>query len=130
MIDGSKHSTDGSTSLKTRWIAICAGLTLVPGCFGITLFYLILPVLLVAGAIIAGRRPSTGRWLMWIGAFLLSVLVFPWCVVALIHPPSRVVFMIFACIASAIFLPLCDVMLIIDAFKARRFPPQADDVTM
>jgi hypothetical protein len=69
------------------------------------------------GAVIVGGRPRIGRWLMWVGAFLLSVLVFPWCVAILRHPASPVDFMISSCIASAIFLPLCDVMLLIDGFK-------------
>lgn len=119
MIHGPKDLTDRRRSLKTRWLAACAGLALTLPCLGITLFYLVMPVMLIVGAAIARWRPRIGRWLMWIGAFLLSVLVFPWCVAILLHPASPVDLMISSCIASAIFLPLCDVMLLIDGFKRR-----------
>ena len=119
MIDGPENLTNWRRRLNMRWLAVGAGLALVPPCFGITLFYLAMPVMLIAGAAIVGGWPRIGRWLMWIGASLLSLLVFPWCIAILLHPGGRVDFMVSACLASAILLPLCDLALLLDAFKGR-----------
>jgi hypothetical protein len=118
MNDGSEIKVK-SRRLKLRWLAASAGVVMVPGCFSITVFYLVLPAILIVGAVIAGRWPRLGRWLIWIGASLLSVLVLPWCVAIFLHPGGRVDFMISACIASAILLPLCNVALIVDVVKGR-----------
>ena len=117
MVDGPENLTDRRRRLNIRWLAVGAGLALVLPCFGITVFYLVMPVMLIVGAAIAGGWPRIGRWLMWTGASLLSALVFPWCVAILRHPAGPLDFMISSCIASAIFLPLCDAMLLIDGFK-------------
>jgi hypothetical protein len=100
-----------------RWLAASAGLVMVLPCLGITVLYLILPAMLTGGAVIVSGWPRFGRWLMWVGAFLLSILVFPWCIATLLHPGGRVDLMVSACLASAILLPLCGLALLVDVFK-------------
>ena len=119
MIDSSRDMTVMHKRPVLRSLAASAGLVMVAPCLGITVFYLVLPGMLIVGAAIAGWRPQIGKSLIWIGASLLSVLVFPWCIAILFHPGGGVDLMVFACLASAVLLPLCDLALFFDAFKGR-----------
>ena len=119
MVDGSRDVMVMHKRPVLRWLAAGTGLVMVLPCLGITVFYVVLPAVLILGAVIAGWRPLLGKWLIGIGASLLSVLVFPWCVAILFHPGGRVDFMVAACLASAILLPLCDLALLLDVFKGR-----------
>ena len=91
----------------------------------ITTLYLPLPILLIAGAGIAGRWPASGRFLMWAGALLLSIFVWPICIVMLLacgeqftsFDLSSLIILCFD--ASLILLPLLDVMLIREGIKQR-----------
>lgn len=64
--------------VKVRLLAALAG------CFsavwGVLVFgwpFAVVPVFLILGAIIQPRSPLPGKWLMWVGAFLLSMVVLP-----------------------------------------------------
>ena len=86
--------------------------------------YLPFPVMLIVGAAILGKWPRTGRWLMWIGAAVLSVCLLPTYVLLLrkIHfayADLLVLLIDIGWIGTLILLPLCDVMLVIDAFNGR-----------
>jgi hypothetical protein len=114
-------------SRKLRWFAASAGLALVPICFGLTLIDLVLPAFLITGAILAGKWPRLGRWLMWISTGLLGVLVFPFSVAVLLHPAMPVdssdingIIIMSGCAASVILFPLCVVTLVLDSFKASK----------
>ena len=127
-MDGSNGLVVRGVSWRLRWSAVGAGLALVPICFGLTLYELVLPVLLIVGAILAGRWPAVGRWLMSCAAVLLGVLVFPFCVTVLLHLKERPVgssdinwnLISLGCAASVIFLSLCVVTLVLDFVKGRK----------
>ena len=59
-------------------------MAIVAGCFsasvGLLVFgwlFPVVPAFLVLGAIVQPHSPRPGRWLMWLGAFLLSLVVLP-----------------------------------------------------
>ena len=106
-----------------HWIAAITGLVTFSS-LAMTLLYLPLPILLIVGAAIAGRWPRTGRWLMWIGAVVLSVCVLPVYTVLLFGPreylPGAMAVLIsLGWKTSLILLPLFDVMLVVDALRAK-----------
>ena len=85
------------------------------------------PVMLIAGAAILGKWPPTGRWLMWIGASVLSVCLLPAYVLLLremhfAHVDFLILLIDIGWIGTLILLPLFDVILVIDAFKGRSAP--------
>jgi hypothetical protein len=107
-----------------RWIAALTGLVTFSS-LAITLLYLPLPVLLIVGASVARRKPHTAKWLMYIGASVLSVFVLPVYAVLLFEPREHLHDAVALLInlgwkASLILLPLFDVMLVLDWIKARR----------
>jgi hypothetical protein len=109
-----------------RWTAALIGLVTFSS-LAITLLYLPLPVLLIVAASVAGRRPRTTKWLMYIGASVLSVCISPVYAVLLFEPrehlPDAVAVLInLGWKASLILLPLFDVMLVLDWIRARRRP--------
>jgi hypothetical protein len=91
----------------------------------ITLLYLPLPFLLIIGASLAGCRPRAAKWLMYIGASVLSVCVLPVYAVLLFEPRGHLsgamaVLIDLGWQASLILLPLFDVMLVLDWVRARK----------
>ena len=113
-------------SVKLRVLAACAGVAAALSCFWITVWYLPLPVLLIAGAAIAGAWPRLGRWLMWIGAFLSSLCLFPYYILILAHPAVPVdrhdingILLMCVSVASVILVLICDLLLVLDGFKNR-----------
>ncbi|MGZ7090482.1 MAG: hypothetical protein ACXVKH_13525 [Candidatus Angelobacter sp.] len=124
MIDHSGDLIAKSRNLLLRWLAACTGLVAVSG-GAMTSLYLPFPIMLIVGAAILGKWPRTGRWLIWIGASVLSVCLLPAYVVLLGEMHFAYVdFLIFLIdigwIGTLILLPLCDVILVIDAFKRRQ----------
>ena len=128
--DNPIHTIDTSDPMriqagnKLRWIAATTGL--VAFCsLAITIFYLPLPILLIAGAAIVGLWPAAGRWFIWVGALLLSLGVLPICVLFLLEPenPFRPLdlgsFIPLGFYALLILLPLLDFMLIQEGIKRR-----------
>jgi hypothetical protein len=90
-----------------------------------TSLYLPFPMILLVGAAIVGKWPRTGRWLMWVGASVLTVCLLPAYVLLLreIHfsyVDSSILLIDIGWVGTLILLPLCDVMLVIDAFKRRQ----------
>jgi hypothetical protein len=86
-----------------------------------TSLYLPFPILLIVGAAIAGKWPRTGRWLMWAGASVLSVCLLPVYVLLLremhfAYVDLLILLIDIGWVGTLILLPLCDVMLVIDAF--------------
>jgi hypothetical protein len=66
-----------------RWFAsvialtVAIGATVIGGSFGFSFLYWELPSLLLVGAILSGKAPAVGRFLMWFGAAILTVLFLP-----------------------------------------------------
>jgi hypothetical protein len=90
----------------------------------------LLPVMaafLLLGAAIQPRARTTGRWLMWVGAFLLTVVVGAYALIAVCERagiPRQIqdgmIFAIFALGAlSTILLLWCDIALLLEALKTR-----------
>jgi hypothetical protein len=109
---------------KLRWIAAGTGLVTISG-LAITWLYLPFPVLLILGAAIAGRWPRTGRWLMWVGAAVLSLFLLPTYIVLLpenhfVYTDLIILLIDIGWVGTVVLLPLCDVVLFIDAFKTRK----------
>jgi hypothetical protein len=100
------------------------GLAIVTGCvFGLTgsllsgpLFFLV-PSVLILGALLQPSSPRPGRWLMWLGAFFLTLYMAGW--VLILRPSSLIdsglgqVFP-FGIVLSLVLVGWCDVALIID----------------
>jgi hypothetical protein len=109
-----------------RWTAALTGLVTFSS-LAITLLYLPLPVLLIIGASVAGCRPRTAKWLMYIGASVLSACVLPVYAVLLFEPQEHLhlhdavaLLINLGWKASLILLPLFDLMLVLDWIRARR----------
>jgi hypothetical protein len=59
-------------SRKIRWLAVlaaCSSAVFGPSALG--------SPFLILGAVIQPRAPTTGKWLAWLGALLLSIIVIP-----------------------------------------------------
>src|SRR5277367_6183861 len=72
----SRNYADQLVPPRTRWLAIVAGC--VSGLAGLLPFgplFSALPLILVLGAILQRWSPHLGRWLMWLGAFYLTLVV-------------------------------------------------------
>ncbi len=69
--------TDIMTS-RIRWLAIVTGFVVgATGSLGLGVSFLILPLALVSGAAAQPYSPTGGRWLVWIGAFFVSLQAVP-----------------------------------------------------
>ena len=91
----------------------------------ITWLYLPFPVLLILGAAVAGKWPRTGRCLMWVGSAVLTLFLLPTYVVLLpenhfVSTDFIILLINIGWVGTVVLLPLCDVMLFMDAFKARK----------
>jgi hypothetical protein len=124
-----KRAENASTvvvSNKIRWLAViagCASIVFGPLAFG-SLF-------LVVGAVVQPRAPTSAKWLMWVGALLLSVFVIPLGIstafeqAKLTHLDHHItmdpMFVLLA--LSATILCCCDAALLIEALKSRHNNP-------
>jgi hypothetical protein len=83
---------------------------------------------LILGAVAQPRFPRSGRWIMYIGALILSVLVLPYGAgmmfygVKTLHRDHDYVWLgVFTLwVMSFSLVTWCDVALVIDAIKAKR----------
>src|SRR6185312_7396666 len=82
-----------STNSKSpiRWFAvITAGVAGIVGTLGFGLPFVVVPSVLLVGAILRGHWQRTGTWMMWIGAVLLSLWTLPFGARILLSPlPSQ-----------------------------------------
>jgi hypothetical protein len=119
-------SVSKRANLKVRWLAGITGCVTALACLWIGIPFMPMPALLILGCILAGRWPNSGKWLMWVGALLLSVFVMPFCVAILRFPEVPVnhsdlggILLISLVVASVILIPLCDVTFFVVGFKNR-----------
>jgi hypothetical protein len=109
-------------SNKVRWLAIAAGcFTAVAGSLGLTLGFVIVPIILIVGAIVQPRFTRAGRVLMCAGALSLSFWMLSFCVFILPESrfagrPGAIAFTI----VSALLVVWCDVAIVIEEVKLRR----------
>ncbi len=129
----------------TRWLAIATGcLSGVAGALQYGLFSLIIPSVLVLGAIIQPWSFRPGKWLMWLGAFFLTLYV------GLFFAPQLVditvtsglrsldslgIWILFSLTAASVLLVIwCDIALAVEGRRSRhvvgtveqRFPRAGD----
>jgi hypothetical protein len=119
---------------RIRWVAIAAGC--VAGVFGIGLTFIfpIFSIPLIVGAITQPRSTRSGRWLMWVGALLLSCfsLYFAWSVMvddlrnSSRYHDSMILIFLFLAVATVILLSWCDVELVLEAVKLKRIAKTSD----
>jgi hypothetical protein len=117
-------------SARVRWVAIAAGC--VGGIFGmgLTLLFPIFSVPLILGAIVHPSTPRPGKWLMWVGALVLSCtgLYFSWGVMlddlrnGLRYPDFMTVGIFYLSIATVIIVSWCDLELVVEAIRRTRTP--------
>jgi hypothetical protein len=112
------------TGIKTRWLAgITAGVAAVSGSLGFGLSFLAVPSILIIGAFMAGRWQRSGTWLLWIGAFFLSLWALPYGGLILVSPPPRSDHSGLGVIAmtatTMLLVVLCDLALLLEAVRRR-----------
>ncbi len=102
-------------------------LAALASCSAILFSAIYLTPFLLLGAIIQPWARTTGRWLMWLGALLVSVLVVPYgpafIVSWLKHPPESSIFSIFPLfVLATLVVYCCDIALIVEAVKSKGNP--------
>jgi hypothetical protein len=100
-------------------------------------FFLLVPCVLILGAIVQPRFHRPGRWLLALGACILtfyaSFLGLP--AVLLIrrlrlHHNLEDVGFLFLCLVSVLLVVWCDVALVVDARKSRRTPDPTGRISL
>lgn len=119
-------------SRRVRWLAIATGcFTAAAGCLSLGWYFAILPICLVAGAIVQPRSPRPGRWLIWAAAFLLSLMVLPIGIGVLVmgaesmrsYSDFNLFGIVELWVASTLLIGCCDGALLLDAVRSRRGRP-------
>ena len=111
----------GIVSVKLRWLAILAGC--FSAVFGAAAFG---ASFLILGAAIQPRARTTGRWLMQLGALLLSLIVVPFGTETVFEGAKRLgrdnwSFTIFPLIVVSTALVFwCDIALVVEALRLKR----------
>lgn len=127
----------------TRWIAIAAGaFSGAAGSIEYGPLFLLVPSVLILGTIVQPWTARPGRWLMWLGAFFLTLYAGGFFVPQIVGVSSQLssldnlnIQILFCLILVAVFLVIwCDVALIVDARRPKgalkigkqRFPRASD----
>jgi hypothetical protein len=121
-INRDESASGGAVPSKIRSLAVIAGCSAIvfgPLAFG-SLF-------LVAGAVVQPRAPTSARWLMWVGALLLSIFVLPLGISTALEQAKLLqsgnhwtldpMFLLLG--LSAVIVCSCDATLVIDALKSK-----------
>ena len=135
------HETSSNSETvpsKIRWLAIAAGV--VSGIAGSLPFgpvYAFIPSLLILGAIIQPYIRRPGRWLLHVGALLVSFYValflLPAAVgiiwTALLRSDSMLAALLLLDVLSVVLISWCDFELVIEARQRKRFSSVAERAT-
>lgn len=125
-VDKDKHRV---LPRRIRWLALAAGCSSgVAGCLIMGYYFAIYPVPLILGAAAQPRYPLCGRWIIRIGALILSIPVLPYggglMLLSVKHLYGAHDFNFLSVLTlwavSFSLLTWCDVALVIDAFKGGR----------
>jgi len=120
----------GLVAARTRWLAILAGCVAgITGALSVSLFFPIVPSLLILGAIAQHRFHRFGFWLMVVGALFLSLWVLPIGAIVLLgslrtlhlYRDFNIVAGILGWTGSFLLLAGCDTALMIESRKLRIF---------
>lgn len=122
----------GSTIPKTPWLAIITGcVSAVAGSLPFGPLFLLVPAILVFGAVLKRWSPRPGRWLMWLGAFYLTVDVAVFLGPPVFRPShfigSDTLIIEFLSILAIALVVWCDVSLIISARKLGNAPAAGNE---
>jgi hypothetical protein len=124
-----KNHRDVYVSGHTRWVAIGAGfLTAVYGFLAGGWLSLVLPILLIAGAVVSPYSPREGRRLIRVCAILLSIGFFPLAFFSLrgigadlsSYHDINILEMVGLSLATPLLVAWCDAALVVDALGRRR----------
>ncbi len=115
----------GVASTRIRWLALVAGCSAaLAGGVSYSWLFLIQGVPLSLGAFIQPRSPTLGRWLMWVGALVLSPFIIPYGFAMArdmgtldwtTGDTAVAISLLF--LVSAALLLLCDIALVIEGFQ-------------
>lgn len=101
-------------SAKLRWLAVLAGCS--SAIFGVMAFG---AIFLILAALIQARARTTGRWLMWLGALLLSVVI-PYGIGIVFSRASWSINTFPLFLLSTVLVCWCDLALLIEALRSKR----------
>jgi hypothetical protein len=110
-------------SKKVRWLAGTTGcLTAVTGSLDAGIYFVAVPSFMIVGAAAAGSFPRTGRALVWLGAFLVSLCVIPigFGILQLSLQRGTDPRVTAAAAASVLLVGWCDVVLVTEVVKTSR----------
>lgn len=124
-MDGSASQQRRAMGSGTRWLAVATVCVTAAGTLGTGGLLTTIPLIL--GVVAEALAPRRGKWLMWLGAAYLSVLVLPMEILLLpefmasplVKQYARVAIESTLWIASMCLIVSCDVALIMDAVKTR-----------
>jgi hypothetical protein len=116
---------------KTRLLALITGcVSCVAGSLPFGPLFSLLPAILVLGAVLQRWSPRPGRWLMWLGAFFLTVEMGLLLGPTVLRPPhvldTNILIVFTLCSVSLVLVGWCDVALIIDSRRAKSVPDLAN----
>jgi hypothetical protein len=100
---------------RIRWLAIATGIASALALFPALLLQY--SILLIAGGIIQPRFPSVGKWLVWVGAAGLSVMLVTYDVLFFPGPLPHPHYMRLTFSASTVLVVWCCVELVADGVK-------------
>ena len=121
-IDVQQSRIPDVAATKLRGIAlVTGGITAIAGCLGFGVYFIVLPSILVLGALLQPHSPTLGRWLMGFGAGLLTLSVLPYGFGTLFsyRLVGRIDVLALATASVALVL-ICDTTLVIDLAKRNR----------
>jgi hypothetical protein len=115
----------------TRWLALlvgCLDLAFIGWAHAALPSTLVVPTSFVLGAIIQPYSPRPGRWLLWVGAFYLSLIGLPYLALMVAGAASHLrdsislnsLLLLLATVAPLVLLIWCDAALILDARRQSR----------
>jgi hypothetical protein len=105
-------------SRRIRCVATAAGVASALALFPI--LHLLYPALLIIGGIYQPRFPSTGRWLVWVGAAELWPVLITYDLYVLFPHPFQPLYMGLTFSASTVLLIWCSAELIVDGINRLR----------
>lgn len=115
-INRKEDPTFGIVSAKLRWLAVFAGCS--SAIFGVIAFG---APFLILGAVIQPRARTSGRWLMWLGAVLLSLVV-PYGIGIVFSRFSWKIEIFPLFLLSTVLVCWCDLAIVMEALRSKRNP--------
>jgi hypothetical protein len=112
----------------SRWLAIVAGLLVaITGSLGWGPLFAFYPSIMIIGAVAQPRSGYSGTWLMWLGTFWVSIFTFLYFPRVALQSLKLMIdghghldlLMLILSALSTVAVALCDVALVVDAWKSK-----------